>query len=49
MNEEQTKQIIKLLKEIKDQLVNIEFNINDIQSNTDDTLQGLKNIENKLR
>jgi len=49
MNEDQANKIIKLLKEIKDQLVNMEFNIHDIESNTDEALQDLKNIESKLR
>ena len=49
MNEDQANQIIKLLKEIKDHLENIESKTHDIESNTDEALQGLKNIKNNLR
>jgi len=49
MSEEQAERIINLLKEIKDHLANIESNTYDIESNTDEALQDLKNIKNNLR
>ena len=51
MNEEQGDQIIALLKEIRDEVVNIGFNTGDIscvKSNTDDAAEYLKNIKDNL-
>ena len=52
MNEDQADQIIALLEEIRDNLSSINsntFDISSIESNTDDTVRCLKNIQNNLR